>query len=60
MKVLTSLAVWKLGKENDIDLGAILSTGPGGRVMKAGVLKIINAKYDAMGSSAVNTPSTLA
>lgn len=41
-KVLTSPAVRKLGKENNIDLSTVLGTGPGGRILKADILKIIN------------------
>ena len=41
-KVLTSPAVRKLGKENNIDLGTVLGTGQGGRASKADVCNIIN------------------
>jgi pyruvate/2-oxoglutarate dehydrogenase complex dihydrolipoamide acyltransferase (E2) component len=41
-KVLTSPAVRKLGRENGINLGTVMGTGPGGRVLKADVLRIIN------------------
>jgi 2-oxoisovalerate dehydrogenase E2 component (dihydrolipoyl transacylase) len=51
-KVLTSPAVRKLGKENDIDLSTVLGTGPGGRILKADVLKIIG------GTTAISSPSS--
>ncbi|KAL9180729.1 hypothetical protein ACHAXT_011182 [Thalassiosira profunda] len=54
-KVLTSPAVRKLGKENGIDLSTVQGTGPQGRVLKADVLKIINAN-----SSATDDPPTSA
>ncbi|KAL7536655.1 hypothetical protein ACHAXR_008265 [Thalassiosira sp. AJA248-18] len=61
-KTLTSPAVRKLGKENNIDLGTILGTGPGGRVLKADVLKIINASSSSssmpLGSPRESTTSS--
>mmetsp|Transcript_31622 Transcript_31622/g.51558 ORF Transcript_31622/g.51558 Transcript_31622/m.51558 type:complete len:555 (-) Transcript_31622:221-1885(-) len=54
-KVLTSPAVRKLGKENNIDLGTVLGTGPGGRVLKADILKIINTNSDTISPSSSPT-----
>lgn len=51
-KVLTSPAVRKLGKENNIDLGTIVGTGPGGRILKADVLKLLNNTNNAHGTNA--------
>ena len=51
-KVLSSPAVRKMSKDYKIDLGTVLGTGPGGRVLKSDVLKIINAK-----DSTVKPPS---
>jgi len=42
MKVLTSPAVRKLGKDNGINLMNVLGSGPQGRIMKSDVLKHIN------------------
>ena len=53
-KVLTSPAVRKLGKENNIDLGAIIGTGPKGRVLKSDVLKLI----DMNSGGTVSQPTT--
>ena len=43
-KVLSSPAVRKMSKDYSIDLGAVMGTGPGGRVLKADILNIINAR----------------
>mmetsp|Transcript_5983 Transcript_5983/g.8705 ORF Transcript_5983/g.8705 Transcript_5983/m.8705 type:complete len:560 (-) Transcript_5983:73-1752(-) len=43
-KVLSSPAVRKMSKDYDIDLGAVMGTGPAGRVLKADMLKAISAK----------------
>jgi 2-oxoisovalerate dehydrogenase E2 component (dihydrolipoyl transacylase) len=43
-KVLSSPAVRKMSKDYNIDLGAVIGTGPGGRVLKADILNIINAR----------------
>jgi 2-oxoisovalerate dehydrogenase E2 component (dihydrolipoyl transacylase) len=43
-KVLSSPAVRKMSKDYNIDLETVLGTGPGGRVLKSDILKIINAK----------------
>ena len=51
-KVLTSPAVRKLSKENHIDLGSVLGTGPRGRILKADILKLINATSGARKSCA--------
>jgi len=40
-KVLTSPAVRKIAKENDIDLSTVVSTGPHGRILKADLLKLL-------------------
>ena len=57
-KVLTSPAVRKLGRENNIDLGTVMGTGPGGRVLKADVLGIINpAPSSSSSSSSPISPS---
>lgn len=54
-KVLSSPAVRKISKENNIDLGTVLGTGPGGRVLKSDILNIINAK----GSPMKKSPATI-
>ena len=59
-KVLTSPAVRKLGKENDIDLTTVLGTGPGGRILKADILKIIGGTTAISPSSAQATSNTSA
>ncbi len=43
-KVLSSPAVRKMSKDHKIDLRAVIGTGPAGRVLKADMLKAINAK----------------
>eukprot|EP00984_Skeletonema_dohrnii_P035738 scaffold35869_cov211-Skeletonema_dohrnii-CCMP3373.AAC.1 len=53
-KVLSSPAVRKMSKDYSIDLGAVMGTGPGGRVLKADILNIINARH----STAKPTGST--
>mmetsp|Transcript_39303 Transcript_39303/g.84758 ORF Transcript_39303/g.84758 Transcript_39303/m.84758 type:complete len:577 (-) Transcript_39303:226-1956(-) len=58
LKVLTSPAVRKLGKENNIDLETVLGTGPGGRVLKADILKIIHPNN--VSASSPSSSSTLA
>jgi len=50
-KVLSSPAVRKMSKDYNIDLGAVIGTGPGGRVLKADILKVIN-KNDSKASPA--------
>jgi 2-oxoisovalerate dehydrogenase E2 component (dihydrolipoyl transacylase) len=55
-KVLTSPAVRKLGRENNIDLGTVMGTGPGGRVLKADVLGIINPAPSSSSSSSSSSP----
>jgi len=40
--VLTSPAVRKLGKENNIKLSSIVGTGPNGRILKSDLLKLLN------------------
>ncbi|KAL7480699.1 hypothetical protein ACHAW6_006447 [Cyclotella cf. meneghiniana] len=40
-KLLTSPAVRKLGKENNIDLSTIKGSGPNGRVLKSDVLRLV-------------------
>jgi len=60
-KVLTSPAVRKLGRENNIDLGTVMGTGPGGRVLKADVLGIINpvpSSSSPMSPSPMSPPRT--
>ena len=58
-KVLSSPAVRKMSKEHNIDLGTVLGTGPGGRVLKSDILNIINAKdAPAKGSSSNSSSST--
>jgi len=47
-KVLSSPAVRKMSKDYNIDLGTVLGTGPGGRVLKSDILKIINAKQSTV------------
>lgn len=46
-KVLSSPAVRKMSKDYNIDLSAVMGTGPAGRVLKADMLKVINAKDSA-------------
>lgn len=59
-KVLSSPAVRKMSKEHNIDLGTVLGTGPGGRVLKSDILNIINAKESpAKGSSSSSSTSTI-
>lgn len=58
-KVLTSPAVRKLGKENNIDLGTVLGTGPRGRVLKADVLKIINSSNNSTVATPPSSSSSL-
>lgn len=58
-KVLSSPAVRKMSKEHNIDLGTVLGTGPGGRVLKSDILNIINAKESpAKGSSSSSSCSS--
>jgi 2-oxoisovalerate dehydrogenase E2 component (dihydrolipoyl transacylase) len=54
-KVLTSPAVRRIGREYSINLDAVSGTGPGGRVLKADVLRII----DRHPSSSSSSSSTL-
>lgn len=60
-KVLTSPAVRKLGKENDIDLSTVIGTGPGGRILKADMQRIIDpassyTSYPTSAPSFISTP----
>ncbi|KAL3792465.1 hypothetical protein ACHAW5_010942 [Stephanodiscus triporus] len=59
-RVLTSPAVRRLGRENGIDLGTVMGTGPGGRVLKADVLRIIDpaaaSSVAASSSSSTSAP----
>jgi 2-oxoisovalerate dehydrogenase E2 component (dihydrolipoyl transacylase) len=54
-KVLMSPLVHRLGRENNIDLGTIMGTGPGGRVLKADVLRVINPALSSMAASALSS-----
>jgi 2-oxoisovalerate dehydrogenase E2 component (dihydrolipoyl transacylase) len=57
-KVLSSPAVRKMSKEHNIDLGTVLGTGPGGRVLKSDILNIINAKDSPAKKSSSNSSSS--
>ena len=54
-KVLSSPAVRKMSKDYNIDLGAVVGTGPGGRVLKADILKVINTRNESKASPAGST-----
>lgn len=56
-KVLSSPAVRKMSKDYNIDLRAVMGTGPAGRVLKADMLKAINAK-DSAAKQTVSTTVT--
>ena len=56
-KVLSSPAVRKMSKDYNVDLATVLGTGPGGRVLKSDLLKIINANDSAVKQS--DSPSVL-
>ena len=58
-KVLSSPAVRKMSKEHNIDLGTVLGTGPGGRVLKSDILNIINAKESPAKGSSRSSTSTI-
>ncbi len=47
-KVLTSPAVRRIGREHNLDLDAVSGTGPGGRVLKADVLRIIDRRPSSL------------
>jgi 2-oxoisovalerate dehydrogenase E2 component (dihydrolipoyl transacylase) len=51
-KVLTSPAVRKLSKENNINLRTVLGTGPGGRILKSDILKLIEPNVSVAASLA--------
>lgn len=58
-KVLTSPAVRRLSKENNLDLTNIIATGKGGRLLKEDVLKYMDTatKVDTSSSSSSSTSS---
>ncbi|KAL3790954.1 hypothetical protein HJC23_004936 [Cyclotella cryptica] len=55
--VLTSPAVRKLGKENNIDLSTVKGSGPNGRVLKSDVLRLIPQNGNVRVSNTSSTPA---
>lgn len=57
-KVMTTPAVRKIAKENDVDLAAVIGTGPKGRILKEDMLKFIQNKQNPPSSSPTPTITT--
>lgn len=53
-KILTTPAVRKIGKENNIDLTSVKATGPKGRILKEDILNHINISKNSVEIPAKN------